>query len=64
MTAAEAENEAARAIAALKQAAGLGCRDVYRWRTDRALDELRSRDDFRLLMMDVSFPAEPFATPR
>ena len=64
VTAAEAEDEAARAIAALRTAARMGYRDAHVWRTDSALDLLRSRDDFRLLMMDVAFPAEPFATPR
>jgi hypothetical protein len=61
VSAANAAGEAARAITALSRAAGLGYRDLHAWRTDRALDPLRSRDDFRLLMMDVSFPTEPFA---
>jgi serine/threonine-protein kinase len=64
VSAAERENEAPRAIAALSKAAGMGHRELHAWRTDSALDPLRSRDDFRVLMMDVSFPAEPFATPR
>ena len=33
--------------------------DAYRGET--ALDPLRDRPDFRLLMMDLAFPAEPFA---
>ena len=28
---------------------------------DPALDPLRSRLDFRLLMLDLEFPADPFA---
>ena len=52
------------AIAALSRAAGMGYRDVHAWRTDSALEPLRSRDDFRLLMMEVAFPAEPFAATR
>ena len=28
---------------------------------ESSLDPLRSRSDFRLLMMDVAFPADPFA---
>ena len=28
---------------------------------ESSLDPLRSRPDFRLLMMDVAFPADPFA---
>jgi hypothetical protein len=30
-------------------------------RTDTDLDSLRARDDFRVLMMDLAMPAEPFA---
>jgi tetratricopeptide (TPR) repeat protein len=61
VSAAEGEDEAARAIAALTRAVGMGYRNAYAWRTESALDPLRSRDDFRLLLMDVAFPAEPFA---
>jgi len=32
-------------------------------RTEPALDPLRDRPDFRLLMMDLATPAEPFASP-
>jgi hypothetical protein len=28
---------------------------------DRDLDPLRSRPDFQVLMMDLSFPSDPFA---
>jgi hypothetical protein len=62
--AAEAEEQAGRAIAALYRAAGLGYRELHVWQTESALDPLRSRDDFHLLMMDVSFPAEPFDVAR
>ena len=61
MSAAEAEDEADRAIAALFRAAGMGYRDARARRTESALDPLRSRDDFRLLMMDLAMPADPFA---
>jgi eukaryotic-like serine/threonine-protein kinase len=64
VTAAEGEEEAARAIGALTRAAGLGFRDAHQWQTESALDPLRSRGDFRLLMLDVAFPAEPFAATR
>ena len=64
MSAAEAEDQAARAIAALSRASGMGYRNAHAWQTDSALDPLRSRDDFRLLMMDVDFPAEAFAATR
>jgi hypothetical protein len=30
-------------------------------RIESALDSLRSREDFRLLMSDLTFPADPFA---
>jgi hypothetical protein len=33
-------------------------------RTDRALDSLRTRLDFQLLMMDLAFPADPFVVGR
>jgi hypothetical protein len=29
--------------------------------SESSLDPLRTRPDFRLLMMDVAFPADPFA---
>jgi hypothetical protein len=61
VSAALAKDEAARAIAAMNRAAGFVYRYTHAWRTDSALDPLRSRDDFRLLMMDVAFPSEPFA---
>jgi hypothetical protein len=37
-----------------------GYRAVYTYRDEDVLDSLRSRDDFRLLMMDLAMPAEPF----
>ena len=43
----------ARAVAA-------GYRNLAWMRTDTDLDPLRSREDFRLLLMDLAFPAEPF----
>jgi tetratricopeptide (TPR) repeat protein len=60
----EGDEQSARAIGALTRAAGLGFRDAHKWRTESALDPFRSRDDFRLLLMDMAFPAEPFATTR
>jgi hypothetical protein len=64
VSAALPDDEAARAISALSRAAGLGYRDVPASRTDSALDPLRDRDDFRLLMMDVTRPPEPLAAAR
>ena len=45
----------------LGRAVAMGYRNANEIRIESALDPLRSRDDFRLLMMDVAFPAEPFA---
>ncbi len=59
--AAEARAGADRAMATLRRAVAGGFRNVAYMRIDTDLDALRSRDDFRLLMMDLCFPAEPFA---
>ena len=53
--------EANRAMTQLRQAAGLGYRDLNAYRTEIALNPLRGRDDFRLLMMDLAMPADPLA---
>jgi hypothetical protein len=57
----EAQAEAERAMAALARAVADGYRDVHALRTEAALDPLRGRDRFQLLMMDLAMPAEPFA---
>jgi serine/threonine protein kinase/tetratricopeptide (TPR) repeat protein len=62
--AAEGQDEAAKAIAALKRATTMGYREAHAWRTEAALSPLRSRDDFRVLLMDVAFPAKPFTAAR
>ena len=41
--------------------AAIGYRDPSAYSTEAALDPLRDRDDFRLLLMDLAFPARPFA---
>ena len=43
----------------LERSVKLGIRNANEFRIESALDPLRSRDDFRLLMMDVAFPSEP-----
>jgi eukaryotic-like serine/threonine-protein kinase len=58
---AEGADQAEKAMAVLRQAVTLGKRNPYAYRTETALDPLRNRPDFRLLMMDLAFPAEPFA---
>jgi hypothetical protein len=51
-------------MAILDQAFAGGYRAPGLLRVEPGLDPLRSRDDFRLLMLDQAFPAEPFATDR
>jgi hypothetical protein len=48
----------------LYKAVAMGYRRAGALRTESALNPLRGRDDFRLLMMDLEFPAEPFAGAR
>lgn len=59
----EAVTEADRAMDLLRKAVDTDFRNVVGFRTETALDPLRDRDDFRLLIMDVAFPAAPFARP-
>jgi serine/threonine-protein kinase len=61
VSAAEGEEEATRAMGLLLKAVGLGYRDANGFRTESALDPLRARADFQLLMMDLAMPAEPLA---
>jgi tetratricopeptide (TPR) repeat protein len=56
--------EAGVAAELLRRAVGMGNCDRETFRTERALDPLRDRDDFKLLMMDMAMPAEPFAAAR
>ena len=49
-----------KAVEWLRRAVSVGYRNVNELRTESALDPLRSRDDFRLLMMDLAFPADTF----
>ena len=39
----------------------MGWRNPARYRYEPALGPLRSRDDFRELMRNLEFPADPFA---
>ena len=61
LSSAERTTEADRAIDALRQAVESGFREFNIVRTHEYLDPLRDRDDFRMLMMDVAFPAQAFA---
>jgi eukaryotic-like serine/threonine-protein kinase len=57
----EADAEAAKALALLRRAAEMGYRNPATYRNETALDPLRDRPDFRLLMMDLAMPVDPFA---
>jgi hypothetical protein len=57
----QAKPEAAKALELIRLAAEAGYNDLAAYRNETALDPLRGRDDFRLLMMDLPMPAQPFA---
>ncbi len=61
VSAAEGQVEAQMAMELLRKAIAKGMRDAAWLRTERGLDPIRGRDDFRLIMMDIEFPAQPFA---
>jgi hypothetical protein len=45
----------------LRRAIAAGYRDRAELAADPALDPLRVRPEFRLLILDLSFPEDPFA---
>jgi tetratricopeptide (TPR) repeat protein len=57
---AEREARTQRAIAALRRAVMDGHADLMQVRHDPVLDPLRQRRDFEELILDLSFPADPF----
>ena len=59
-----AAQTADRAIDLLRQAVATGYQNVEMLRTDPALDPLRSRADFKLLINEVAMPADAFARGR
>jgi tetratricopeptide (TPR) repeat protein len=61
VSAAEGLAESDRAMTWLRRAVAAGQRNPDTYRTESALDPLRNRPDFRLLMMDLAMPADPFA---
>jgi hypothetical protein len=61
VSAAEAVTDADAAMALFRKAIEMGYSAVSMYRTEDVLDSLRSRDDFRLLMMDLAMPSDPFA---
>ena len=60
----ERSSEADTAMAVLHKAVAMGFRSGDAFRSESALDPLRDRTDFRLLMMDLAMPADPFAAAR
>ena len=50
-----------QAMATLRRSVAAGYRDLLSLRTDPDLDPLRSRQDFRMLLLDAAFPDDPFA---
>ena len=64
MTAADRERLAGRALNALHQASSMGFHNLQAIQTEPGLAPLRSRDDFRLLLMDMAMPADSFAKDR
>jgi hypothetical protein len=60
-SAAVAAELADQAMSDLRQAAALGYRNPAQYRYEPALAPLRGCDDFRLLLLDLGFPADPFA---
>jgi serine/threonine-protein kinase len=61
ISAAEGARESERAMEWLRRAVALGYRNAHELRMESALDLLRGRADFRPLMLDLAFPADPFA---
>jgi serine/threonine-protein kinase len=57
----ERERYERRAMETLRRAIAAGYMHLPNIRTDTDLNVLRPRDDFKLLMMDLAFPADPFA---
>jgi eukaryotic-like serine/threonine-protein kinase len=61
LTAEQGEEELTRAMDTLRRAVAAGHRMVAWTRRDPDLKALHRRTDFRLLMMDLAFPGDPFA---
>jgi hypothetical protein len=56
--------EGDRAMDTLRRAVAAGFHNRGHMQTDTDLDPLRDREDFRLLMLDLAMPADPFARDR
>jgi eukaryotic-like serine/threonine-protein kinase len=57
----EGRDESDRAVSWVRRAVAEGYRNPDAYRTESALDPLRNRPEFQVLMMDVAFPTKPFA---
>jgi tetratricopeptide (TPR) repeat protein len=60
-SAAESAEESDKALDALRRAIAAGNCDLAKFRNDPDLAALRDREDFKLLMLDLAMPSEPFA---
>jgi tRNA A-37 threonylcarbamoyl transferase component Bud32 len=58
---ASSPTEADRAMEDLRRAVATGSAEFDVFRTEAALDPLRGRDDFQLLLLDLAFPTAAFA---
>jgi serine/threonine-protein kinase len=61
VSAAGGEEEAGKSMERLRRAVAMGYRNRIELGLEPALEPLRSRDDFQLVMMDLAIPADPFA---
>jgi hypothetical protein len=61
LSATEVADKADKAMAILRRAVAVGYHNPGAFRNESALDALRNRPDFQLLMMDLAFPSEPYA---
>ena len=59
--AAERPEQTEKAMVGLREAVALDFRNVDNYRTESALDPLRTRPDFQVLLMDLVFPSNLFA---
>jgi hypothetical protein len=57
----QGQAQADQAMDQLRRAVGRGFRNRDVFRTEAALGPLRGREDFRLIMMDLAMPDEPFS---
>jgi hypothetical protein len=64
ITAAEASGQAEEAMAILRRTIAAGYKDIGLIQAEPGLNPLRERDDFKLIMMDLAMPADPFAAAR